>query len=192
MAIVLEYLKVFLTWPVIGGVLVLFVIIFFRSELRALIKSGRVKFRGWEFSTSQQQKIEEQAAPPAGPVTPAAAMAPALEGMHLTPKDIDEIRAYLEAEHAAARIWEYRYLNYYLAEDTQAVLSWFVSVGQPTTVSAFEAMWMHVIQLAQERQAVLHALQLHVLITIGGQTIALTDKGKEYAQWPEGRHLKIA
>lgn len=186
----LEYLKVLLTWPVIGGALVLFVIIFFRSELRSLIKSGRVKFRGWEFWTSQQQKIEEQASQE--PVALASPQkAPALqEGMHLTPKDIQEVRSYLDAERAAARIWEYRYLNYYLAEDTQAVLSWFVTLDRPTTIGAFEAVWMHAIQLAQERQAVLHALQLHVLITIGGQTIALTDKGKEYAQWPQRRHLK--
>jgi hypothetical protein len=81
-------------------------------------------------------------------------------------------------------------LNYFLAEATQHVLDWLVALHQPTTVSAYEAIWMHTIQQAQERQAILHALQLHVLITINGEAIALTDKGREYAAWPERRHLR--
>lgn len=189
---ILDYLRVLLTWPVIGGGLFAFALVIFKEQIRSLInRIGRIKFPGGEFSTSQVQKSEE--AVQQGPVTPPTPPAPPpIEGVHLSPGDLEQVRAYLQAEHAAARIWEYRFLNYFLADSTQAVLDWLLALNQPTTVSAFEAVWMHTIQNAAERTAILHALQLHVLISMDGQTIILTEKGREYATWPERRRLRTA
>lgn len=184
---IIDYLKVFLTWPVIGGLLIAVVLFLFKGELRSLIsRIGKIKFPGGEVSTSQQEKIEESQP---GPVTPPVLSPPPLEGMHLSPQQLQQVQSYITAEHAAARMWEYRYLNYFLAQDTQVVLNWLVGLNQTTSVSAFEAVWMQAIQNAEERGAILHALQMHVLITIVGDSISLTDKGREYASWPERRHL---
>ena len=106
---------------------------------------------------------------------------------------LDALRAYAEAERGAARIWEYRYLNFFLVPTTQIVLDWFIGLQQPTTIAAFEAAWMMVIQSAPERTAVLHALQKHVLIEISPEgAVTVTDKGREYAAWTERRRPAAA
>jgi hypothetical protein len=111
---VLDYLKVLLTWPVIGGSLIATFLLLFRAQIQSLInRTGRIKFPGGEFSTSQQEKIEEVGGrTQPGPITPATPSPPELGGMHLTKGDLAEIQAYFQAERATARIWEYRYLNY--------------------------------------------------------------------------------
>jgi hypothetical protein len=186
---VLDYLKVVLTWPVISGSLIAVFLFLFKSQISGLInRIGRIKFPGGEVSMSQQEKIE-LASP--GPVAPPVSQA-LPQGLHLSPEQIKQIESYLASERAATRVWEYRFLNYFFAQATQNVLDWFVSLQQSTTVSAFEAIWMHAIQNAQERTAILHALQMHVLINISGETITLTDKGREYASWPGRRRLAIA
>jgi hypothetical protein len=189
MATLLDYLKVLLTWPVIGGGLIAVFLLLFRLEIKSLInRIGRIKFPGGEFSTSQQEKIEQVEQTQPGPVTSPEPNPPKLEGMHLTAEDLEIIQAYFNSERATARVWEYRYLNLFLAQTTQVVLDWLVTLQPPTTtIGAFEATWMHVIQDAQERSAVLHALQMHVLINVAGQTMSLTEKGREYAHWPERR-----
>lgn len=186
---VLDYLKVILTWPVIGGGLIGAFLFLFKSQIGSLIsRVGRIKFPGGELTTSQQEKIELVAP---GPVTPSKD--PELpKGLHLNPDQMAQVEGYVHAQRAAAYLWEYRYLNFFLAKATQNVLDWLVSLKQSTTIGAYEAMWMHAIQLAEERNAILHALQMHVLVEITGEIITVTPKGREYAAWPERRTQQAA
>jgi hypothetical protein len=180
----IEYWKLLLSPQAIIGIVVAGFVIYFRAELRYMLKNVRgFKFPGIEFST-QQQKLEEQQQGANAPA-PEKRPEPKLEELHLNAVQIDELRKYFEAERAAARIWEYRYLNYFLAPSTQTVLNWFVTTGH-TTYNAAEAIWMPLIQQAAEREAIYHVLQAHWLITISGAAMAITDKGREYATW-EGR-----
>ncbi|WP_177315786.1 hypothetical protein [Burkholderia ubonensis] len=48
---------------------------------------------------------------------------------------------------------------------------------------------MNRIPHADERQAILHALQKHLCIQVDGPVISLSDKGKEYGAWPERKIL---
>lgn len=185
--LLLDYLKVILAWPFMGTALAVFVVLLFRQSLIKLIDRIRhVKTPFGELETSQQQKLEnadERAVsqPPEPPV---------VDEMRLNQAAVEELKQWFQAERAARYIWEYRYLNYFFAPSTQLVLDWLVGLGQSTTRGAYDAYWTPLIQQVGERQAVLHALQMHYLIELdsGGNTIKATEKGKEYAAW-DGRQF---
>ncbi|MCA8299741.1 hypothetical protein LGN19_38805 [Burkholderia sp. AU30198] len=191
--LVLEYMKVVLSWPVIVGIGSIIGSVCFREELRALInRISSFKILGQEVAT-QQSKLDSEAAEDEAmnPVPAGDVPLPALDGLQLTPAQRTQIRETFEAERAAARIWEYRYLNYFFAPSTQAVLDWLIGLGAGTTFDAYEAYWMNRIAYAGERQAVIHALQMHLCIQIDGPTITVTDKGREYQAWGERRILSM-
>lgn len=191
--LVLEYLKVVLSWPVVVGIGSIIAGVCFKEEVRGLInRISSFKILGQELAT-QQSKIDSEVAED-GAVQPVPADdAPllALDGFQLTPAQQAQIRETFTAERAAARIWEYRYLNYFFAPSTQAVLDWLVALGAGTTFDAYEAYWVNRIPYAGERQAVIHALQMHLCIQIDGPTIAVSEKGKEYQAWGDRRILSI-
>lgn len=185
--LMLEYLKVFLAWPFMGTALVVFIVLLFRRSLVVLITGIKhVKTPFGELSTSQQQKLDSAE----GGKVPPPPDTPNVDAVRLNQAQVEELRQWFQAERAARYIWEYRYLNYYFAPSTQVVLDWLIGLGQTTTRSAYDAYWTPLIQSANERQAVLNALQTHYLIELddGGNVLRVTDKGKEYAGW-EGRHI---
>ncbi|MFM0288385.1 hypothetical protein [Paraburkholderia megapolitana] len=184
-------MKVLLSWPVIIGIGAIIGAAWFRTEVQALInRIASLKFPGGELVT-QQAKIKEESAV-GGDIQPVPvndAAIPALQGMHLSAADQATLKAVFDGERAAARMWEYRYLNYFFAPATQHVLDWMIGLAQATTVDAVEAFWMNRIAHAGERQAILHALQMHLCIQIDGPAIKVSDKGREYAAWPERKVL---
>lgn len=185
--LLLDYLKVILSWPFMGTALVVFIVLLFRQDLVKLIaRVKHVKTPFGELETSQQQKLEnaDEGKVPPPPETPD------VDEVRLDQAQIQDLRQWFEAERAARYIWEYRYLNYFFAPTTQYVLDWLVGLGQVTTRSAYDAYWTPLIPNAGERQAVINALQTHYLIELdgGGNVIKLSEKGKEYAAW-EGRQI---
>ncbi|MGD1324999.1 hypothetical protein ACNHE5_08765 [Pandoraea pnomenusa] len=187
--LLLEYLKVFITWPMVAAIFGAIALRSFRDEIKALInRISSLKLLGQEVAAPQQARLAEEAAEVAAQVSPAPNPAPDLEGLQLSNEQVTEVRRLFESERAAARIWEYRYLNYFFTADTQAVLSWIIGTGG-VSVDTYEAFWMPRISLAGERTAILTALQMHQCIFIEGPMISATPKGKEYAEWPERRTL---
>lgn len=189
--LILEYLKVLLSWPVVVGIGTIIGTFWFRTEIQALInRIASLEFPGGKIVT-QQAKIAEESATTelAQPVPIEDVAPPALDGLRLTPAEQQTLKDVFAAERAAARMWEYRYLNYFFAPATQHVLNWLISLGQATTFDAYEAFWMNRIAQAGERQAIIHALQMHLCIQVDGPIITISDKGREYAAWPERRIL---
>ncbi|KVX81204.1 hypothetical protein [Burkholderia ubonensis] len=189
--LILEYLKVVLSWPVVVGLGATVGTLWFRTELRALInRIASLEFPGGKLVT-QQAKIEEESATgeAAQPVPVDDAAPPALQGLRLSDEDQATLRAVFASERAAARMWEYHYLNYFFAPSTQHVLNWLIGLGQATTIDAYEAFWMNRIPSAIERQAILHALQKHLCIQVDGPVINVSDKGNEYGAWPDRKVL---
>ena len=97
--------------------------------------------------------------------------------------ELQAVRDLLDAERARAFLWEYRYLNYFLAQQTQRVLDWFASLQTRTSLQFFDTMWLPFIPSAEERRAIITALQAHHLIVINNELIEVTPKGREYIQW---------
>ena len=185
--LLLEYLKVVLSAPPVIGVVVLVFIIAFRTQLSNLI--DRIKQLNWPGGGavfgSQRKKEQEELAP-----NPQA-LAPAVSGeqvqlpqsVTLTPQQAQQVVRLLQSERTNAALWEYRYLNYYLARSTQAVLSWLAVSGQGLSLNYADSYLQTFIPDANERKAILGALQKHHLVTVTNDLIEVTPKGREYVQW---------
>lgn len=188
--LLLEYLKVLLSWPVVVGVGATVGTLWFKAELRALInRIASLEFPGGKLVTQQAKMDEEAAVDAVPPVSATDTAPPALQNLQLTPQDQAVVRDAFAAERTAARMWEYRFLNYFFAPATQHVLDWLIGLNQATTEDAYDAFWMNRIPQGAERQAILHALQKHLCIQVDGPAIRVSDKGREYAAWPERRIL---
>lgn len=181
----LEYLKVLLSPQIVVGAVGLVFLFLFREDIKALLlRVAKIRLPGGtEISTSQserqikEEKIEQKPLP--APATP-------LPGLpsDLTPQQRLAVEDILKAERATSYLWEYRYLNYFLVYGTQSVLNWLISLSQlTTTYSHYDATWLPLIPSANERVAIINALQAHHLIQVNDGAIQVTPKGMEYQQW---------
>jgi hypothetical protein len=180
--LVLEYLKVLLSPQVVAGVVAFTVLFCFRNQIRAVFDRIKIKFPGGtELSTSQATKIDETEKPLPNPPKDASANLPLPPNLdQQQQKKVEEL---LQAERARSYLWEYRYLNYFLALHTQHVLDWIASLSSRTTFMLFDTIWLPAIPSAVERRAVITALQAHSLIQIENDLVEITPKGREYIQW---------
>ena len=176
----LGYLRVLLSAPPMTVVVVLVLICVFKSDLQAIMsRLATIKFPGGELSTtSQSDRLETT-----GPEEPPPQETDLPEGLTISPEQQELLRDFIQAQHNMSRYWEYRYLNFYFVRDTQLVLDWLVSLPNRHLIDMFHALWSPVIPSANDRQAILTALQNHHLITARETMIEITDKGREYLQW---------
>ena len=181
--IVLNYLKVLLSTQVVAGVVCFAFLSMFRDDIKALLlRIAKIKFPGGaEVSTPQTAKQEEKSTEFEKLPTPPN------EDMKLPvtlqPDDMKKVAELFQAERARAYLWEYRYLNYYLAYGTQKVLDWLASLPVRTSCALFDTFWLPYIPSVVERGAIITALQAHHLIVIQDNLIEVTPKGMEYIQW---------
>jgi hypothetical protein len=155
----------------------------FRQQISGLIdRVFKIKFPGGELSASQQEKlIREQGGDEKPEVDASEVEIPA--GIHLDPKEAEQVVGLLQSERANAALWEYRYLNYYLARSTQDVLDWLATYSPTVSLRLLDSHLQAWIPEANERSAIVQALQKHHLIALNGDVVTLTDKGREYRQW---------
>lgn len=183
--LLLEFIKVFLSTHIVISVLIIVFISKFHKEIAGLInRILSIKFPGGgELSMSQSEKISTELStsnsPP--PIPPAQNDLP--QNLSLTPEQVRTIQEIIQSERANSYLWEYRYLNFFLARGTQHVLDWLTSLQQRPSIRLFDNIWGSIITNPAERQAILNALQQHHLITINDDLIEVTEKGREYIQW---------
>lgn len=177
-AMALEFTKIILSWPPLAAGFGLIIYLTYKRDISQLIsrvKSGRIL--GADFTVSQSQRIEREAALESN--DDAESQLPKLESKNPANAEVEQL---LVAERGAARLWEYRFLNYYLAPQTQLSLDWLLSANL-MSVHAFDAHLSSLIGNAQERRAVLLALESHNLVDLGGGNVKVTEKGREYSGW---------
>jgi hypothetical protein len=173
--LVLEYVRAMLSPQVVAGAIVVVAFIAFKDDLGALFRGG---FRlrspsGYELSASQRERSSDDKLMKAPPVPPSVPTNP-------SPQQTQEV---ISAYKAQAALWEYRYLHHFLARSTQLVLDWLAGLPMSTTVQMADAWWLPIIPDAQERRAILAALQAHYLVELDGDLIKVTDKGREYLRF---------
>lgn len=179
--LVLEYLKVLLSAPVLFSLVLIIFIRGFKTELRNLVnRIASIKFPGGaEVNTPQ----------PLNDVSSKFVPTPTIEFNQSLPagltKDQETTITHLIKSHIAnSYLWEYRYLNFFLVRKTQLVLDWLTTFNQPVTANFYDSVWILSIPDANERRIILEALQAHHLIQINELgMIELTPKGKEYIEW---------
>ena len=187
--LVLEYLKVLLSPQLIAGGIAAAFLWIFRPELRSLFnRIAKIKLPGGtELSASQIDRSNEEL--PAKGEQPKPLPAESSEvvalpsNLTLSPEHLQTLEEAFAAERARAFLWEYRYLNYFLARSSQRALDWLAGLSVRTTIPTFDAFWLPIFPNAQERQAIVTALQAHYLIILVGEVIEVTPKGREYLQW---------
>ena len=174
----LEYLKVLLNWPVI----ILVIIMNFKQPISQWLSQLRIDYGGLSLSSSQQAKSveEKQTDSPAVPQ-----VNPKNDQTEKTEKAPDgaSLEDRLRQWRANAYIWEYRYLNYYLVYNTQCVLNWLYDNNKPIDFEVIDSVWRLIIPNAQERVAIVSALQQHYLIQTTGNGFEITPKGREYVEF---------
>ena len=182
--LILEYLKVLLTAPVLFSLLAVWFITLFREDIKALIlRIAKIKLPGGtEVSTPQSNQLATEEQKPAPRIDNQVAVAglPA----DLAPQQRQAVEQLIRSHIATAYIWEYRYLNYFLVRGTQLVLDWLIGLPQATTYMHYDSVWLPIIPSANERQAIINALQTHHLIQqLEHGMIVVTQKGREYQEW---------
>jgi len=180
--IVLEYLKVILSAPVIFGGITLTALLLFKSEISKLIgRIASIKIGGAEVSTPQRSQPSENKSSPPEPPSGAGPELPT----ELSPQQKQLVEPIINSLVANAYLWEYRYLNHFLVRKTQVVLDWLSNFDQPIAYAQYDSIFLPLIPSAEERATIIQVLQSHHLVTDNAQlnTICLTEKGKEYRQW---------
>lgn len=181
---VLEYLKVVLTAPVLFSIVAVIFIFIFSEDIKALLlRVAKIKLPGGtEVSIPQSSRIAEEQSKSVPKPTPKP-----IQGMpsDLTPEQKQVTEQLIRSHIATAYLWEYRYLNYFLARGTQVVLNWLIGLPQPTTYAHYDSFWLPLIPSANERQAMITALQNHHLVMHdeSSNMITVTPKGIEYQEW---------
>ena len=68
---------------------------------------------------------------------------------------------------------------------TQVVLDWLIGLPQSTTYAHYDSFWLPIIPSANEKQAIINALQMHHLVMhdVTSNMITVTPKGREYQEW---------
>lgn len=177
--LVLEYLAVILSGPVIGGGVVAGALIGFRKGIRGLLDRGfKIKApSGWEYEAAQQAQTEAERPAPQEPST--AIQAP--EGSLLTPEQRQAVIGVINSLQQQAREWEFRYLNRYLVRGTQILLNGFAILANGMRRDEYDSTWSFTTR--GERDAMLQALLEHSLITSANDVFRITDKGRDYIKW---------
>jgi hypothetical protein len=185
--LLLEYLRVTLSAPPIVGVVVLVFFRMFKTQIGNLI--DRIKQLNWPgggavFGSQKRKEQEEIASNPQAPTPGASGQQVTLpQNFSLTSQQIQQVVQLIQSERANAALWEYRYLNFYLVRSTQAVLDWLAASPQAPSVNLVDSYLQPFVVDANERKAILDALQKHHLITVSAGLIEVTPKGREYLQW---------
>lgn len=186
--LILEYLKVLLTAPVLFSSVAILFIILFKEDIKALIlRIAKIKLPGGtEVSTTQSNQLAVEESRLSTP--PDINSQVTIIGLptDLTHQQRIVVEQQIRAHIATAYLWEYRYLNYFLVRGTQRVLDWLVGLPQATTYAYFDAVWLPIIPSANERRAIINALQTHHIIELQSdqsEMIVVTPKGREYQEW---------
>lgn len=183
-SIILEYVRVFLSTPVVVGVVATAAILIFKKDIKTLCsRIATIKLPGGgELLTSQQSRSTDEESNSTPPdVTDEQLNLPA--ELKFTSDQLAVVRNLYFSERANAYLWEYRYLNFFLVRATQYVLEWFASSQQPISLSLFHNVWTPIVRSAAERDAIINALQSHYLIDVSDSLVQITPKGREYIDW---------
>lgn len=181
--LILEYLKVILSTPVLFSGVALVFLFKFAAKISSLIdRIANIKLPGGgEVSTPQSNTIKDEGVRPK-PQVEDKPIAGLPEGM--SSEQSNAVKQLVRSHIANSYLWEYRYLNYFLQRDTQDVLDWLIGLPKPTTYAHYDSFWLPLIQSANERQAIVKALQMHHLIIHDDyDVITVTPKGLEYQEW---------
>lgn len=198
---VIELLKIFVSWPFVILILGLAFGITFRAELAQFIKAvGTIKLPGGaEILTNQTPPPKSETPEKKSPPEPDPKVLTLNEEQQqiirehiksLTKQATDakqekenilEVATTLLAEKERdARYWWFMYLSFFLVSTTQNVLRWFAAQALPPTKEYYNEVWKTVVQDSKQREIILMVLFHHGLLEIKGHLIQVTQNGRDF------------
>lgn len=184
--LVLEYLKVLLDFPFLSLTFAVFFVLLFRNGITALLlRVGTIRFPWGEVTTRGNIQTPERVTEIESEVRSASVEEIISD---LTQEKQQEIQQLANSYIEYARLWEFRYLNLFLAQITQRVLDWFIACNGPIPSHLYDSTWLPVIPSANDRASIFSALQAHHLIHLDSNSglITVTPKGQRYQEWRGG------
>ncbi|UTP40078.1 hypothetical protein M9M90_02580 [Phenylobacterium sp. LH3H17] len=181
--ILLDYLKVFLTWPPLA--LIVIVIFFRRFGTEIAVFLTNVRPKGAVFDPMPVQPVD--LAPPrdgdqAGEVA-------AVEAAEQNDRQEDEPGGAAPGDRLVEvlltnkkREDDFRYLNGLLVLSTQQLLDMLL-LGGVMSIGEFNSSWPELSP--SNRSNILTVLYQHGLIDVVDDQVHITERGREYANWPE-------
>jgi hypothetical protein len=144
--LVLDYLRVILAWPFMAMVTVLVGLIIFKEDIRLLMtRIAKIRFPGGSELSTQQLEPDQRGKDGSNrdeiPDVEVNEIDTLLQELESTQQQREAIRQLYSDERANAYIWEYRYLNHFLASHTLQVLNWLSTLNTPTSYSLFDNIW---------------------------------------------------
>lgn len=181
--LVLEYLKVLLSWPFMVLILTIFFGLVFREPITVFLKNiSGIKLPGGAEITSQATQLSSSSS--SAEVPQVGESSEQIEALLTELIQSETGRSHLEdiikAKDVEIRHWEFNYLNVFLVFNTKRVLYWFSTCASPPSPQVFHSMWAPFILQSNERDAILEALLTHMLISEHNNLITVTSKGLEF------------
>lgn len=178
--LILEYLKVIISWPVAIFSSILILAIKFKTPFSSWLENMRIDYRGATFTSSQSMQKE---IPNMGENPPLKQQEPIklLDVSKEKDAKVQNLVNLVGQWRTNAYLWEYRYLNYYLVFNTKLILGWLYRCPPtPIDIKVYDSIWRDRIPFSNERAAILSALKEHFLIVWDDAQISITPKGREY------------
>ena len=159
--ILLEYLKVMTSWPVVVLIIASCFLRTFRPQIAVFLENLRrvTGPGGIQFDSAGTQSQESRTETPA-----------------IASKDPTVANE--------ALLWEFRYLNRFFVLKTQIVLDALIQFGS-VNKKEFLDQWAVSMASLTEKNVMLSVLGEHGLIILDAESISISDKGRQYHDWPE-------
>lgn len=171
----LEYFQLAFSWPPIALTIALVFLYSFKENIANFIDRGEEVTTpiGGMKATPQPLPTEEKELPPIKDELPAS----------ISEGEAKEILERLHEERQNTRLWQYRYLNKFLVQNTQHMLD-AVRFADP---GIQESLLKQALQQAgvggDEFVAIMSALTTNDLVTTNNGLVEITTKGRDYLTW---------
>lgn len=168
------YLQALGVWPISVFVSIVFFSLTFKESLSKWLSHLKIS-HGDTIISSEQQKSDHTKN-----VDPPISDDQQSKQVQLSNDDVN-LKNLVQQWREAAYLWEYSYLNYFLALSSKHILLWLYDLKKVSTEAA-NARWSPLIPSLREREAILKALTQHhlVLLKNNDTEIEITPKGREY------------
>lgn len=203
-AMLLEVLKIIVSWPFVVALLAFAFGMAYRTELGLFIKNiGKIRLPGGAEILTQDLPDEQAAKkfpdPEHPPLTPelADALRQGFEELAQRAANadqqreavIDEAVKVITQKDQAIYYWFFRYLNVFLVERTKLVLAWLEEQELHPTPRAYHLAWTPVIEDEEQRETILTVLLNFGLVAEEGGMLRLQPNGQQFlrflrGQWP--------
>ena len=194
--LILEYFRVICSPQLIVTAAVISLVLLFRREFRTLFaRIASIKLPGGgELAMTQSERLQNERSHDANhlPELPDASSISLYGKPNIPPEVLQQIRGIVESEQLKARLWEFRFLNFFLAPQSHRTLDLLASMPSPPAEGLICDLIQPFVPLPEERGAILLALRMHQLVAITQGLVEVTNKGRDYLTWRGSRASEVS